>query len=139
IDDALADRRGDPVPIPPRRQWLRRESRVPPRPVAAIPRVEGCPVRAPLLPRRAHRQIRALDQPDHLPLLHPRQAHVSSSESEAVRLFLSSRFSSTVSANTCFSRLFSSRSVCTSGAVASRVVSPSSRFFPASRNSLLQR
>src|SRR5262249_40147957 len=107
--------------------------------VPAIPRVEGRAVDPELQQRAAHRQVRALHQPDHLRLLRRRQSHVPSPEPEPVTLFFSSRFSSTASASACLSRRFSSRSTPPSGAVASRVVSPNSRFLPASRNSLLQR
>src|SRR5262245_4977192 len=139
VDPALANQRANAIPVAPGCRRLGREPCVALRLVAPIPGVEGRPIHPQLLQRLAHREIRPFDQPNDLALLRPGQAHVSSSESEAVTLFLSRRFSSTVSASTCFSRAFSSRSVFTSGAVASRVVSPSSRFFPASRNSLLQR
>src|SRR6185369_13942292 len=107
--------------------------------IPAIPGVERRAVDAQLRERATHREVRAFHQPDHLRLLGRGQPHVSSPESEPVTLFFSRRFSSTVSASTCLRRPFSSRSAFTSGAVASRVVSPSSRFLPASRNSLLQR
>ena len=77
------------------------------------------------LPQRVpHGEIRALDQPDDLGFLASRVSHVPPSESEAVTLFLSSRFSRTSSATTCFNRPFSVRRSATSVDVASRVVSP---------------
>src|SRR5262249_3448976 len=127
------------IPVPLRRGLLGHPPWRPLLGVPPIPRVERGAVDPELRQRAAHGQLRAFNQADHLRLLGRRQPHVSSSELEPRRLFLSSRFSSTLSARACLSRVSSRRSPCTSGAVASRVVSPSNRFFPASRNSLLQR
>ena len=104
-----------------------------------IPRVERGPIDPQFPQRPAHGQLRPLDQPDERVLLGRRAPHVLLSESEAVTPFFNSRFSRTSSATTCLSRPFSDRRSVTSVDVASRVVSPTSRFFPASRNSLLHR
>ena len=56
-----------------------------------------------------------------------------------VQRFFQKQFFSRISATTCFSCSFSCRSSVTSLDVASRFVSPASRFLPASRNSLLHR
>ena len=125
------------MPAPGRRcgcQARRAGPRVP-----AIPPVERGPVHAELPQRAPCGQIRVLHEADDLAFLRCRQSHVSSPESDATRLFLSMRFSSTVSATTCLSWLFWRRRSWTSVDVASRAVSPNSRFLPASRNSLLQR
>ena len=55
------------------------------------------------------RQVRPFHQPDDFALLDRRASRVPASKSQAVSLFLSSRFSSTISATTCFSRPFSFR------------------------------
>ena len=96
-------------------------------------------VRQPDLGQRApDRKRRALHQADQLELLRGPHPHASSSgTSEPVTLFLSRRFSSTVSATSSLSQAFSLRRSWTSLELASRCVSPSRRFLPASRNSLL--
>ena len=109
------------------------------REIAVIPAIKRGSNQAQLTQRLSHGQLRALDQPDEFVLLGGRPSHVPLSESEAVTPFFSSRFSSTNSATTCLSRPFSCRKSVTSVDVASRVVSPTSRFLPASRNSLLHR
>src|SRR5712671_1038064 len=88
--------------------------------------------------RPPHRQGGLLDEPDDLKLLGGGVPHVASSPS-AVTLFLSRRFSRVNSATTSFSALASRRRSLTSSDVAARVVSPASRFFPASRKSFDQR
>src|SRR4051812_9371705 len=81
--------------------------------------------------------MRLLDQADDLELLGGRVSHAPSSPAP-VMLFLSRRFSSVRSATASFRALASRRSALTSSDVAARAVSPASRFFPASRNSLDQ-
>jgi hypothetical protein len=106
--------------------------------VALVPGVEGRARQPDLGQGTPHRERRALHQADQLELLCSADPHASSSgESEPVTLFLSSRFSSSVSATNSFSRAFSLRRSETSLELASRCVSPRRRFFPASRNSLL--
>ena len=68
-------------------------------PTAASSQPKGC----------APTPIRALDEADDLVLFGRGQSHVASSEPEARRLFLSTRFSRTVSATTCLKLLFSRR------------------------------
>src|SRR5712691_3377115 len=139
IHDTLANGRRNAIPVAAcrGRAWL--EPVHPRGLVAPVPAGERGARDLDLSERAPHRQIRVLNQPNRFALLAGGHSYASSSESAAVTLFLSSRFSSTVSATSCFRRAFSFRSSVTSVDVASRVVSPTSRFLPASRNSLLQR
>jgi hypothetical protein len=133
--DPFAYRRRDAIPVPPRRGLLRHQAGLP---VCGIPPIPGGEIRAldpELRQRVARREVRAFHAPDHFRLLGRGQPPASSSEPEPVGLFFSRRFSRTVSPSSGLSRVSSSRSPCTSNAVASRVVSPSRRCLPASRNS----
>src|SRR5262245_16753357 len=121
IDHALADPRRNAIPIPARR---RRAGLEPVRAfllIAAIPSVESRPRDLDLAQRAPRRQVRLFNQADRLASLRRRHSEASLSESTAVTLFLSSRFSSTVSATSCFRWAFSFRSSATSVDVASRV------------------
>src|SRR5271170_533068 len=88
--------------------------------------------------RPAPRQRRLFHQANDFHLLGGGVPHVSDSP-PPITLFLSKRFSSRTSANNSLSCCASVRSPLTSSLVASRAVSPASRFLPASRNSLDQR
>src|SRR5918997_1227455 len=83
-------------------------------------------------------QMGLLDQADDLDLLGSRIPHAPSSPSP-IMLFLSRRFSRVRSATTSLRAVASRRRPFTSSEVASRAVSPDSRFLPASRKSLDQR
>ena len=139
VDDLLSHPWWDAIPVPPRSRRAGREPIQSALGVAAIPRVERRARHLDLAERLPDGQIRAFDQANDFGLLGRRPSHVSSPESEAVRFLLSRRFSRTISATSCFRRLCSLRRSVTSGAVASRLVSPTRRFLPASRNSLLHR
>ena len=114
VDHPLPHAWGNPVPIAPGDRRPRGEPVQPTLGIPAIPRVEGRPRHLQLAQRVAYRQVRPFHQTDHLLLLRRRQSHVSSSEPEAVTVFLSSRFSSTISATSCFRSVFSLRRSLTS-------------------------
>src|ERR1700691_138681 len=114
IDDAPANRRGNAIPVTARRRGPQRQSVETLGAIAPIPAVERRAGQVQLAERAPHRQVRLLHEPDGLAPLRGRNADASSSESAAVRLFLSNRFSSTISATTCFSRVFSLRRSTTS-------------------------
>src|SRR5262249_35838266 len=80
-------------------------------------------------------QVRGLDGADDFQLLGGGISHSPSSPS-ASTLFFRSLFSRVTSASASLSCRASVRSGLTSSEVASRAVSPASRFLPASRNSL---
>src|SRR5258705_2695113 len=106
--------------------------------VAIEPGVE-CRLRdVDLRQRLADRQRRGLDEPDNLELFGGGVSHASSSPS-AITLFFSNRISRVTSARASLSWRASVRSSLTSSEVASREVSPASRFLPASRKSFDQR
>ena len=87
LHDAVPDPRRDLVPVAP---GGRRPGDQPGRAhalVAAIPRVERGPVHSQLPQRPAHRQIRALHEPDDLVLLGRGQSHVASPAPEPTRFF----------------------------------------------------
>ena len=124
IDYLLADLLRNLVPAGPRSrlavlQGLGTHVQVP-----LVPTVEGARRDPQLSEGGTNGQIRLLDQADHLHLLGSRPPHKATSSPRPVRLFLSTRFFSVISATTSFSSRFSERSALTSLPVASRTVSP---------------
>src|SRR5215472_12742369 len=138
IDDRRFDLVRDLVPDPPRSRLAILQSFGPTLLVSAVPVVERrsrdpdwsqCP---------ADRERRLFHQFDDLELLGCGIPHEASSPSPRT-LFLRRRFSIRTSARVSLSWRASALSSLTSSEVASRAVSPASRFLPASRNSFDQR
>src|SRR5690606_15340933 len=138
LDDPLAHAIGNAVPDA---AWLRPmilEGIEAAGRIAIEPGVEGRLGDTDLVERAPDWEVRGLDGADDLELFGCGVSHSPSSPS-AITLFLSRRFSRVTSASASLSWRASARSVLTSSDVASRAVSPASRFLPASRNSLDQR
>src|SRR5260370_15184956 len=138
IDDRRFDLVRDLVPDPPRSRLAIRQSFDPALLVSAVPVVERRS-RDPdwsQCPRDWER--RPFHQFDDLELLGCGIPHKASSPSPRT-LFLSRRFSIRTSARVSLSWRASALSCLTSSEVASRAVSPASRFLPSSSNSFAQR
>src|ERR1700728_2078618 len=138
IDDRRPDLVRDLVPDPPRSRLAIFQSFDPALLVTAVPFVE----RRSRDPDRRQcptdRERRLFHQFDDLELFGCGISHEASSPSPRT-LFLSKRFSIRTSARVSLSWRASALSSLTSSEVASRAVSPASRFLPASRNSFDQR
>src|SRR5262249_44843318 len=132
LDDLLAHHVGNPVPDTIGVRRAVSESFGAAGAVKIVPPIKSRPGNAELFQGAAHRQRGLLDELDDLQLLGSRISHSASSPSP-ITLFLSNRFSSVSSATTSLRADASRRRSLTSSEVAARVVSPASRFLPASR------
>src|ERR1700745_1995330 len=131
IDDRRPDLLRDLIPDPSRSGLAVLQSLAPPPRVPPIPAVERRPRDPDRRQCATDRERRLFHQFDDLELLGCRVPHEVSSPSPST-LFLSRRFSIKTSASVSLSWRASALSSLTSPEVASRAVSPASRFLPAS-------